>query len=111
MWVCVYACVVHARALTRTHTHTFTQSYTVTRSRKHAANASAMYPEPNASNMHIHTCRCVPRIEMTYDHRHRFLLKVTFTVDKKTSFATEEELVKILLQDLILAGAVRMRVF
>ena len=52
------------------------------------------------------TCRCVPRIEMTYDHRHRFLLKVTFTVDKKTSFATEEELVKILLQDLILAGVV-----
>ena len=60
--------------------------------------------------LHLRTCRCVPRIEMTYDHRHRFLLKVTFTVDKKTSFATEEELVKILLQDLILAGAMCMLV-
>ena len=64
--------------------------------------------------MYIHTCmhhvhtymQVRTRIEMTYDHRHRFLLKVTFTVDKKTSFATEEELVKILLQDLILAGVV-----
>jgi len=56
---------------------------------------------------HVHTYMQVrTRIEMTYDHRHRFLLKVTFTVDKKTSFATEEELVKILLQDLILAGVV-----
>ena len=42
---------------------------------------------------------------MTYDYKHRFLLKVTLSVDKKESFATEEDLVKIFLQDLVMAGA------
>ena len=40
-----------------------------------------------------------------YDQRYRFLLKVTITVDKKESYATEEDLVKILLLDLVMSGA------
>jgi hypothetical protein len=40
----------------------------------------------------------IPKIEMNYDPKYRFILTVTITVDAKESFATEEDLVKILLQ-------------
>jgi hypothetical protein len=40
----------------------------------------------------------IPKIEMNYDPKYRFILTVTIIVDAKESFATEEDLVKILLQ-------------
>eukprot|EP00960_Hanusia_phi_P028456 747419-Hanusia_phi.AAC.7 len=48
---------------------------------------------------------CAPSIELQYDAVNQFILRVVFSVDRKSSFATEEDLVKILLQDLVMAGA------
>jgi len=47
----------------------------------------------------------VPKIELTYDDRYMFVLAVTLMVDTKKSNATEEDLLNIFLQDLVMAEA------
>jgi hypothetical protein len=46
-----------------------------------------------------------PIIEMMFDSTNNFILTAAFSIDRKCSSATEEDLVNILLQELVLAGA------